>query len=727
VLVTNKITNESKHPKQQVITMSMATTHENPMGSHGKPPKSGSTRRKISLPWFRQASIGEKLTRLRLPRQNTVDCPSSRPSSSAERLNNIRRKVMSSSSSVEALCGEVTWVVSDYNGGPGELSVRAGQQVEVLDQNNADQLLVRLCPNTLSEVTRPDLQEGYVPLSCLKAPPSKTFQLSKSSGDADQDGNCDVGPVSPVNKRRVFSGKWLPSIRKLSQGKLEKSQSIGGHDARQLRKEISKTKFKFGQTASVDVGMGNKASHSQSESEDSDTSRLPPSGRGRGRSEGVPSESIEEGEDPEVELPPPMRPISSIPAAEEGSSNKRDAHGDWNGISDGSKSTQANSETNSLLATDSPKPPRIVAEQKSCDQKDNSVPAVESGDPVTKAVEQRAYRLQELLESERMYVTDLEQAHKYITYMRESKELEEADIRMPDDLRLGKDRMIFGNLESIYEWHRDYFSKNLEKCSENPVELGNLFKKSERKFQMYVVYCQNKPKSEYIVSEHIDTYFEEIRLKHGFKLRLTDLLIKPIQRLTKYHMLLEAILKHSQRAGLVEEAVAIEQAFHVMTVVPNQANDMMDIGRLQGFEGKIVSQGKLLLRGPLLCTDDPSSGPNYKMKEMTVFLFEQIMIFAETVGKKTQFTSPVYTYKAHIQVNKMQFEERVDGDSDNKMFKVRSTDPRGPPLTYMCQAEDQVTRNRWTGTMSKQLQTQKEFLQALQAPIAYHNKLLKEL
>jgi len=112
---------------------------------------------------------------------------------------------------------------------------------------------------------------------------------------------------------------------------------------------------------------------------------------------------------------------------------------------------------------------------------------------------------------------------------------------------------------------------------------------------------------------------------------------------------------------------------------------------------------------------------------MTVFLFEQIMIFAETVGKKTQFTSPVYTYKAHIQVNKMQFEERVDGDSDNKMFKVRSTDPRGPPLTYMCQAEDQVTRNRWTGTMTKQLQTQKEFLQALQAPIAYHNKLLKEL
>ena len=35
-----------------------------------------------------------------------------------------------------------------------------------------------------------------------------------------------------------------------------------------------------------------------------------------------------------------------------------------------------------------------------------------------------------------------------------------------------------------------------------------MFKKSEKKFQMYVVYCQNKPKSEFIVSVHIDTYFE---------------------------------------------------------------------------------------------------------------------------------------------------------------------------------------------------------------------------
>jgi len=354
--------------------------------------------------------------------------------------------------------------------------------------------------------------------------------------------------------------------------------------------------------------------------------------------------------------------------------------------------------------------------------------AEETGDKdvVSRSLEQRSWRLRELMESEHDYVNDLAQCCQYIYYMRSSKEEESPEIPMPEDLKQGKDRMIFGNLEMIYEWHRDYFSKNLALCSDNPSELGNLFKRCERKFQMYVVYCQNKPKSEYIVSEYIDSYFEDIRLKYGFKLRVTDLLIKPIQRLTKYHMLLEAILKHSVRANLSLEAKALEMAFQVMTVVPNQANDMMDIGILQGFEGKIVAQGKLLLRGPLLCTEDPSTAPNYRMKEMTVFLFEQIMIFAETMGKKTQFTSPVYTYKAHVQVNKMQLEEKIECDTERRMFKVKSTDPSRAEIVYLCQADDQHARDKWTGCLRRQLQTQLDFLKALQAPIAYHNKMAKE-
>lgn len=81
----------------------------------------------------------------------------------------------------------------------------------------------------------------------------------------------------------------------------------------------------------------------------------------------------------------------------------------------------------------------------------------------------------------------------------------------------------------------------------------------------------------------------------------------------------------------------------------------MDVGRLQKFEGKITAQGKLLLHGPLQCTENSNSTDRNssivpKPKELQVFLFEQNIIFSEIVGKKTQFTNPSYIYKAHVQV-----------------------------------------------------------------------------
>jgi triple functional domain protein len=61
----------------------------------------------------------------------------------------------------------------------------------------------------------------------------------------------------------------------------------------------------------------------------------------------------------------------------------------------------------------------------------------------------------------------------------------------------------------------------------------------ERRLHMYVVYCQNKPKSELIVSEYIDTYFEDLKQRLGQRLQITDLLIKPVQRIMKYQLLLK--------------------------------------------------------------------------------------------------------------------------------------------------------------------------------------------
>ena len=70
-----------------------------------------------------------------------------------------------------------------------------------------------------------------------------------------------------------------------------------------------------------------------------------------------------------------------------------------------------------------------------------------------------------------------------------------------------KNCLIYVCLKSYF--FSSNFLKNLENCIENPVDLAKLFKEKERKINpMYVKYCQNKPKSEYIVSEYLDTYIE---------------------------------------------------------------------------------------------------------------------------------------------------------------------------------------------------------------------------
>lgn len=116
---------------------------------------------------------------------------------------------------------------------------------------------------------------------------------------------------------------------------------------------------------------------------------------------------------------------------------------------------------------------------------------------------------------------------------------------------------------------------------------------------MYVVYCKNKPVSEFIVSEHIETYFEDMRVKLGHKLQLCDLLIKPVQRIMKYQLLLKDILKYTERAGLVNEIEPLKAAMEVMIVVPKAANDMMDVGRLQGFDVSIVTINESIFTGYL--------------------------------------------------------------------------------------------------------------------------------
>uniref|UniRef100_A0A9L0RG42 Rho guanine nucleotide exchange factor 25 n=1 Tax=Equus caballus TaxID=9796 RepID=A0A9L0RG42_HORSE len=312
-----------------------------------------------------------------------------------------------------------------------------------------------------------------------------------------------------------------------------------------------------------------------------------------------------------------------------------------------------------------------------------------------KALERSMYVLRELIETEKMYVDDLGQiVEGYMATM--------AAQGVPESLR-GRDRIVFGNIQQIYEWHRDYFLQELQRCLKDPDWLAQLFIKHERRLHMYVVYCQNKPKSEHVVSEFGDSYFEELRQQLGHRLQLNDLLIKPVQRIMKYQLLLK-------------------RAVEVMCFVPKRCNDMMTLGRLRGFEGKLTAQGKLLSQDTFWVTEPEAGGLlSSRGRERRVFLFEQIVIFSEALGGGVRGgTQPGYVYKSSIKVSCLGLEGNLQGDPCR--FALTSRGPEGGIQRYILQTTDPAVSQAWIKQVAQILESQRDFLNALQSPIEYQRR-----
>ncbi|XP_061746194.1 rho guanine nucleotide exchange factor 25 isoform X2 [Nerophis ophidion] len=325
------------------------------------------------------------------------------------------------------------------------------------------------------------------------------------------------------------------------------------------------------------------------------------------------------------------------------------------------------------------------------------------------ALEKSLYVLSELIETERLYVEDLGLIIQgYMATM--------ADQGVPEDLK-GKDRIVFGNIHQIYDWHKSYFLAELEKCVADPDTLAQLFIKHERRLHMYVVYCQNKPKSEHVVSEYLETFFEDLRQQLGHRLQLNDLLIKPVQRIMKYQLLLKDFLKHYSKAGRdVEE---LQKAVEVMCFVPKRCNDMMNVGRLQGFEGKITAQGKLLQQNTFAVSEQ-EGGLLSRAKERRVFLFEQLLIFSEPIDKKKVSSLPGYTFKNSIKVSCLGVEQNCGEDPCGLVLTSRGTN--GSVSRYIMQASSPEIRRTWFKDLMQILETQRNFLNALQSPIEYQRR-----
>ncbi|KAM4028780.1 triple functional domain protein isoform 3-T5 [Anomaloglossus baeobatrachus] len=637
---------------------------------------------------------------------------------------------------------ELTVVIHDFAAcNTNELTVRRGQTVEILErqQDKPDWCLVRTTDKSPAS-------EGLVPCSSLCIAHSRSsMEMEGIFNHKDSISGNDASPPasfnslqphmvttqsSPGPKRHGNTlRKWLTSpVRRLSSGKAD------GHVKKMAHKHKKSREVRKNTDSNYQKDSDDSAATPQDETiEEHVRNEVLSSGTlSKSSSSGMQScgeEESEEGPDA-VPLPPPMaiqqhcllqcdsqdektsrllvRPTTSetpsaaelVSAIEELVKSKMalEDRPSFLQVDQGDSSSPSfNPSDTSLLSSASPiegmeerKSSSLKRRQDTCLIPGPSGPSCHPEDEVTRRGDQKhlaSYVLQELLDSERDYVKDLGYVVEgYMALMKEDG--------VPDDMK-GKDKIIFGNIHQIYDWHREFFMGELEKCLREPEMLAPLIMKHERRLHMYIVYCQNKSNSEHIVSDYIDTYFEDLKQRLGHRLQLTDLLIKPVQRILKYQLLLK-------------------KAVEVMCIVLKRCNDMMNVGRLQGFDGKIVAQGKLLLQD-LFLVSNQDAGLHYK--ERRVFLFEQIVIFSEPLDKKRGFSTPSFLFKSSIKVCCLTMEECIDSDPCTFSLLSRSGESTE---RYILNSTSPAVRQLWILEINKILDTQLNFLNALSSPAEYH-------
>lgn len=158
-----------------------------------------------------------------------------------------------------------------------------------------------------------------------------------------------------------------------------------------------------------------------------------------------------EDEEPGLDLPPPMKPISD-PTATDPSIKGIDGGGaaDITEIERIVKEKMEQHEGKLKLDPLSSIDEATTAAEEGNDESgvDDNSASVESAET---ALRRRNFALKELISTEEKYIEDL--ALIVDGYMAEVRNGE--DIVIPEDLKGGKEKMVFANITSIYEWHRE--------------------------------------------------------------------------------------------------------------------------------------------------------------------------------------------------------------------------------------------------------------------------------
>ncbi|XP_039287246.1 LOW QUALITY PROTEIN: uncharacterized protein LOC111057901 [Nilaparvata lugens] len=341
----------------------------------------------------------------------------------------------------------------------------------------------------------------------------------------------------------------------------------------------------------------------------------------------------------------------------------------------GSSSHSSSSNTNSKT----PVPPIPVNSHLHCDlslQLDNTG---KCGTQTLKTKKTLLLIMREMIHTERDYVKSLEYVIENYIPM-----LVMEDI--PQALR-GQRNVVFGNIEKIYEFHSHFFLQELERCEQSPLLVGQCFLRHESKFYLYALYNKNKPKSDSLMSEYGTAFFKKKQLELGDRMDLGSYLLKPVQRMGKYALLLQQLMKASR-----QEVTDLRDAETMVRFQLRHGNDLLAMDSLRDCDVNVKEQGRLLRQNEFLVWQGKG-----KKCLRHVFLFEELILFSKARRFPDRKNLDIYIYKNSIKTSDIGMTARV-GDSSTK-FEIWFR-KRKPNDTFTLQSMSEDVKQAWTEELS---------------------------
>ncbi|NXV14905.1 PKHG1 protein, partial [Cepphus grylle] len=290
--------------------------------------------------------------------------------------------------------------------------------------------------------------------------------------------------------------------------------------------------------------------------------------------------------------------------------------------------------------------------------------------------------VQEILETERMYVQDLKSIVKdYLDCITDQTKL---------SLGTEERSALFGNIRDIYRFNSELL-QDLENCENDPVAIADCFVSKSEDFHIYTQYCTNYPRSvaaltECMRNKTLAKFFRERQEALQHSLPLGSYLLKPVQRILKYHLLLHEIENHLDKD--TEGYDVVLDAIDTMQRVAWHINDMKrkheHAIRLQEIQSlltnwkgpDLTSYGELVLEGTFRI--------QRAKNERTLFLFDKLLLI-------TKKRDEMFVYKAHILCGNLMLVEVIP--KEPLSFSVFHY--KNPKMQHTVQAKSQQDKRLW--------------------------------